>query len=99
MSWPRFFLNPKSEVGRGELAQSTGRECQLPAPAGTALRAAFGRLSRSARLSGFAVFTNTPQPSLCHLGSASCAISSPPTSEFGLNGSKSKKSRKDAQRE
>jgi len=56
-------LNPKSEVDRGDLTQSAGRECHS---------------------SGFAVSFDTPQPSLCHLGSASCAISSPPTSEFGL---------------
>jgi len=58
-------LIPKSEVDRGDLTQSAGRECHS---------------------SGFAVSFDTPQPSLCHLGSASCAISSPPTSEFGLNG-------------
>jgi len=57
-------FNPKSEVDRGDLTQSAGRECHS---------------------SGFAVSFDTPQPSLCHLGSASCAISSPPTSEFGFN--------------
>ena len=62
-----------------------GRERHLPASSDAALRAAFGRLSRSARLSDFAVFKNTTQPSSCHLGSASCAISSLPTSEFRFN--------------
>jgi hypothetical protein len=54
-------FNLKSEVDRGDPAQSAGRECHS---------------------SGFAVFINTPQPSSCHRDSASCAISSPPTSEF-----------------
>lgn len=57
-------FNPKSEVGRGDLTQSAGRECHS---------------------SGITVFKNTLTPSSCHLGSASCAISSPPTSEFGFN--------------
>ena len=56
-------FNPKSEVDRGDLTQSAGRECHS---------------------SGLTVFKNTPRPSSRHLGSASCAISSPPTSEFGL---------------
>ena len=40
---------------------------------------------RECHSSGFSVLKNTPQPSLRHPGSASCAISFPPTSEFGLN--------------
>jgi len=57
------LLNPNSEVDRGDLTQSAGRECHS---------------------SGIAVSEDTAMPSSSHLGSASCAISSPPTSEFGL---------------
>ena len=56
-----FSFNLKSEVDRGELAQSAGRECHS---------------------SDFAVSIDTPQSSSCHRVSASCASSSPPTSEI-----------------
>jgi len=54
-------LNPNSEVDRGDLTQSAGRECHS---------------------SGFIVFSDTVKPSSSHPGSASRAISSPPTSEL-----------------
>jgi len=80
-----FLLNRKPKLIGAIWPQSAGRECHLRRPPGAGLRAAFGRLSRSTRLSGLRrIHADTPQPSSCHPGSASCTISSPATSEFGL---------------
>ena len=59
----RVFLNPKTEVDRGELTQSAGRE---------------------GHSSEITVSLDTVISSSCPNGSASCIISSPPISDFGL---------------
>jgi len=60
---PRRRLSPKTEVDRGELTQSAGRE---------------------GHSSEITVSLDTLISSSCPIGSASCVISSPPTSDFGL---------------
>jgi hypothetical protein len=57
------MFNPKTEVDRGDLIQSAGRE---------------------GHSSEITVSLDTLISSSCPIGSASCIISSPPTSDFGL---------------
>jgi hypothetical protein len=59
-------LNPKTEVDRGDLMQSAGRE---------------------GHSSEITVSLDTLISSSCPIGSASCIISSPSTSDFGLKAS------------